>query len=105
MFEGDFAGWIAVAKDKSAAVATVAALGQFDNRIPPRAHAAGLDPDALYRAEFRPQRDVPARAGFVARGDALNRGEIWLGKLFEAADLLENSNSVSTRMITFQKIS
>lgn len=105
VFEGDFAGWIAVAKDKSAAVATVAALGQFDNRIPPRAHAAGLDPDALYRAEFRPQRDVPARAGFVARGDALNRGEIWLGKLFEAADLLENSNSVSTRMITFQKIS
>ncbi len=104
VFEGNFTGWIAVAKDKSAAVATVAALGQFDNRIPPRAHTAGLDPEACYRVEFRTQKDVPVREGFIARGDALNCGEIWLGKLFAAAELLENSNSISTRMITFQKI-
>jgi alpha-galactosidase len=64
----------------------------------------GLDENATYEVELVNEYEGKAVVKFIASGDTLNKGGVYVGKWYTEKGLNENSNSIGTMMATFTRI-
>lgn len=101
--DSEYFGWIVVSKDRSRAVAMLG-YTRFPGYCMVKYRFKGLDPEAVYRVEERPQRNRKEALAFTAKGDILLGGRIDFGEITGALDRDENSNSVYTKLFFLEKV-
>ena len=101
---GEWSGFITVARDGSKAVSVIAVPEKRTGELNLRVKFAGLDENALYSVKYR-----RADGSFVpvcqAHGAMLNRGSFALQNLFSETDVRSCSNPLYTRLFVFEKVS
>lgn len=99
--------WIIISEDKSEAIAFLAETDELINSVPSEWRFTGLDDNALYSFEVRPQNNFKSDviASGTAGGDALNNCEFSFGKLFsDETDRQPYGTPLATRLIYFKRI-
>ncbi len=104
-FASPLTGWLVVSEDKSQAMACAVALSRKTNSANLyRLQLGGLDGNARYKVTFREQTNCERVKEVVLSGARLNAMPFDFGDMFLEYDRAENSNSIATRLVYFEKI-
>ena len=108
-YEGDgssdekFISWSVVSQDKASAITTGVCLQQDYGVKLPKIRVSGIDENATYKVSvIRKITDAPET--FIAKGDLLVHGGVYVGDVYDMKTLNENSNSIASVLITMERV-
>lgn len=102
--EGKFFGFVCVSENKASAVALVAARGEGTGTGELRVLLKGLDEGTMYSVSDRRQGDRERAESFVASGEALMKGGVFLKGFFGDSSFERCTDSLSTRLLLIEKV-